>query len=95
LELQALLVPPILPHDRAEASNAVWNLKEGALYGFFPVTGSRDFSFEALVVSKVPPDIQYCGCHILKRCPCRFPADRRDVIELHKYIRYFRQARTL
>jgi len=47
-------VPAILPHDRAEASNAVWNLKEGALYGFFPVSDSRDFSFEGLVLSKVP-----------------------------------------
>jgi hypothetical protein len=48
-----LCVGEILPHTRAETSNATWNLKEGALYGFFPVSDSRDFSFEALVVSKV------------------------------------------
>jgi hypothetical protein len=54
LELQALLVPAIFPHTSAETSNATWNLKEGALYGFFPVSGSRDFSFEGLVVFKAP-----------------------------------------
>ena len=45
--LQAPEVPPILPHDSAETSNAVWDLKEGALYGFFLFTGSRVLSFEA------------------------------------------------
>jgi hypothetical protein len=49
-----LLVGSIFPHTSAETSNAAWNLKEGALYGFFPVSGSRDFSFEALIVSNVP-----------------------------------------
>jgi hypothetical protein len=47
-------VPEILPHVKAETSNAGWNRKEGALYGFFPFTGSRVLSFEALVVSNGP-----------------------------------------
>ena len=44
----------ILPHTSAETSNAAWNLKEGALYGFFPFTFSLFLSLKAFVVSNGP-----------------------------------------
>ncbi len=53
LELQLPPVLASLPQARAETSNAVWNLKEGALYGFFLAGVSRIFSFAVFLVSKV------------------------------------------
>jgi hypothetical protein len=57
---QSLWVLFILPHDSAETSNAVWNLKDGALYGFFflAVSGPNVCSVEVLLTS-----IQQSPCY--------------------------------
>jgi hypothetical protein len=52
LNLQPPWVGEILPHASAATSNTGSNRKEGAWYGFFPVTGSPVFLFEELWVFK-------------------------------------------
>jgi len=52
LNLQPPWVGAILPHASAATSNTGSNRKEGALYGFFAVTGSPVFLFEELWVFK-------------------------------------------
>jgi hypothetical protein len=47
-------VVELFPHDSAATSIAVRTLREGVLYGFFPVTGSFVFSTEALLLSIEP-----------------------------------------
>ena len=47
LNLQLLWVVVSLPHASAETSNTDSNLRDGVLYGFFPVAGSGIFPFES------------------------------------------------
>jgi hypothetical protein len=48
-----------LPHAKAATSNTDSNLKEGALYGFFSVTGSLDALFGKLSVFNDRPLLQF------------------------------------
>ena len=81
LELQLPPVLASLPHARAETSNAVWNLKEGALYGFFSAVVSRIFSFAVFLVSKVHLPVLLLGTPPSRMRPCAFFQSRRGIIK--------------
>ncbi len=77
-------VGSILPHTSAETSNAAWNLKEGALYGFFPFIFSLVLSLEAFVVSNGPSMYSIPRLPHSRILPLSF--SRRQVrTELYKY----------
>jgi len=55
MKLRLVWVLEILPDTSAAPPKTRWNLKDGALYSFFPVAGSYVFLFEGFELSKIIP----------------------------------------